>query len=125
MIEAGVVLNLEGQPLYWHLPESRTNVLLPDSKSLWDILWDNRDNISGFAHSHPGKGTPTPSHTDLTTFDGIEKALGKNLDWFITSEDRMIFIRWGGPETLDYVQLDINQHPSWVKTLKQHSNIGE
>ena len=96
-IEAGVVIDLKGEPIFWHLPEERTGGSLPDSRKLWDVIWENRENLMGFAHSHPGWGMPGPSWTDVTTFSAVEKALDKRLDWWITSSDRIIVARWSGP----------------------------
>ena len=92
-MEAGVLLDWDGKPIYWHLPKGRSVAYLPDSRDLWDVIWENRKNISGFAHSHPGSGLPSPSHTDLTTFSGIELAIGRRLDWWIISSDRVILAR--------------------------------
>jgi len=93
MIEAGVVIGDAGDPLFWHLPEGRTSGSIPDTRVLWDVLWDNRDVVRGFAHSHPGSGPPAPSHTDLGTFVAIEQALGKRLTWWITSSNRLLELR--------------------------------
>lgn len=101
-MEAGVVLDRQGQPLHWHLPPGRTAGSLPESPDLWDIFWANRDNISGFAHSHPGSGVPGPSYTDVTTFAAIEAGLGARLDWWIVSEDSIALFKWYGPDRLAY-----------------------
>lgn len=84
-IEAGVVLDNNNKPLHWHLPPGRSVGGLPDSRDLWEVIWENRDNLSGIAHSHPGTGKPGPSHTDVTTFAAVEAALGRRLDWWIVS----------------------------------------
>ena len=94
MIEAGVVIDKAGEPIHWHLPPGRTAGSIPDTRQLWDVIWDNRDIIQGFAHSHPGSGPPTPSQTDLGTFVAIEAALGKRLTWWITSSNRFLECRW-------------------------------
>ena len=60
---------------------------LPDSRSLWDEIWDNRHNLLGVAHTHPGSGPPWPSLTDLTTFHAVENGLGRDLVWFIATSD--------------------------------------
>lgn len=126
MIEAGVVLNNEGGPMYWHLPNGRSGGILPDSRDIWDILTENKDNVSGFAHSHAGTGAPSPSYIDLTTFSAIENGLDKRLDWWIITGDSIILSRWTGPGKLHYTNLDVNQQPTWVSKLREHSNyIGE
>ena len=92
-IETGVLVGLDNKPIYWHLPEGRSAVYLPDSQDLWSEIWDNRDQVLGFAHSHPGSGIPSPSSIDIETFDSIEKALGRSLLWWICSETDIIVCR--------------------------------
>lgn len=87
-LEAGVVV-LKGGGLFWHVPGDRTAGSLPDSRALWDVFWENRDLVEGFAHSHPGKGIPGPSHTDITTFEAVERGLGRKLKWWIITEDHV------------------------------------
>ncbi len=94
MMEAGVLIDLDGHPIYWHTPNDRSGGALPDSRSLWDVIWENRDRISGFAHTHSGYGRPGPSQTDITTFAAIEAALGKRLHWWISSGDQVVRIDW-------------------------------
>jgi len=120
MMEAGVLLDKKGEALYWHLPNNRSGGALPDSVDLWSVIWENRDNISGFAHSHPGFGRTGPSHTDLTTFAAIEAGLGKRLDWWIASGDSMILLRYH--DELDYIQVDVTMNPPWVDRLRGESN---
>lgn len=124
-VENGVILDLEGNPLYWHVPANRSVAFLPDSRDLWDVIWENRHNISGFAHSHPGSGPTGPSWTDLTTFAAIEIALGKRLDWWITSEDRLLVMRWAGPDKYGYntthIELDAETEHNWLDKLRQLS----
>jgi len=98
-IETGVVLNLHGEPIYWHVPAERSFAFLPDSRDLWDVLWSRRDEVGGFAHTHPGEGMPAPSSTDVTTFGAIESGLGKCLDWWILSSDCYVHYLKGGTPT--------------------------
>ena len=66
MIETGVVVTGNG-PIHWHLPPGRSGGSLPDSRPLWDVLWEHRrEFFLGFAHSHPGSGIPGPSFTDVS-----------------------------------------------------------
>lgn len=126
-MEAGVLLDLQGQALHWHLPPGRTSGSLPESPDLWDVIWTNRDNISGFAHSHPGGGVPGPSFTDVTTFAAIEAGLAARLDWWIASEDGLALYRWKGPDRLSYsdypglVVSHIFQAPAWLTELRRLS----
>ena len=117
-MEAGVVLNRVGRPLFWHLPEGRTWGSLPDCHLLWDVLWRNRHDISGFAHSHPGRGLPAPSREDLTTFAAVEAALGIRLDWWITSDTHLVLARWVGPGEHAYRTWTMNEEPAWAAPLR-------
>ena len=120
MREAAVVIGLDGEPIYWHVPEDRSGGAIPDSVDLWEILWENRDNLLGVAHSHPGGGVPGPSHTDITTFRAVEAGLGKKLFWWITSSDKVAVFRTVSPEELSYKVLP--EEPSWVAELRELSH---
>jgi hypothetical protein len=90
MMEAGVLLGVDNQAIHWHTPNDRSGGSLPDSSDLWQIIWENRAIVTGFAHTHPGSGVPGPSYTDVTTFKAVESALGKQLNWFILSSDKQV-----------------------------------
>jgi proteasome lid subunit RPN8/RPN11 len=119
MLEVGVLIGLDGSPIFWHEPPERTAVSLPDSRKLWDVIWENRKTISGFAHSHPGSGIPCPSEEDITTFAAIEAGLGTRLNWWITSSDRMIVCRWDS--VCNYINYKIEQEPIWASELRKRS----
>ncbi len=121
MREAGVVLNRAGQPVHWHVPEDRTVGSLPDSQTLWEVFWDNREDLAGFGHSHPGGGVPGPSYEDVTTFAAIEAGLGRRLEWWITSSDAMVVARWVGPEKLTYAPIVLTVEPFWADELRRRS----
>jgi hypothetical protein len=125
MIEAGAVISRAGSVLFWHLPEGRTAGSLPDSRTLWQVLWDafKADTLLGFAHSHPGSGVPGPSYSDVTTFAAVEAALGKRLEWWITSSDHVVVLRWGGPDKLSYSPAIVTEAPSWVAELRRLSEM--
>jgi len=140
MIEAGVVIDKSGEPLFWHLPPGRSALSLPDSRTLWDVIWDafKADTLLGFAHSHPGSGVPGPSYSDVTTFAAIEAALGKRLDWWITSSDHVVLLRYSEAHkdpyqsTLDkhthyfsYRATIVTEAPSWVAELRRLSVEGQ
>lgn len=95
MMEAGVVVDIDGQPIYWHVPDGRSGGQLPDSAALWDVMWaaHKAGNLGGFAHSHPGNGWPAPSDTDTTTFHAIETGLGRPVSWWICSADKVVLIQ--------------------------------
>jgi proteasome lid subunit RPN8/RPN11 len=120
MIEAGVVIT-EAGPIFWHLPAGRTGGYIPDSRKLWDVLLEHADaELLGFAHSHPGSGVPGPSHTDITTFAAIEAGLGRRLDWWITSSDHIIHLRWCGPGRLEY-EAAVVEELDWASQLRNYS----
>jgi hypothetical protein len=119
--EAGVVVDRRGRPIFWHVPAERTTASLPDSRALWDVLWEHREDVSGFAHTHPGAGVPGPSLTDVTTFAAIEAGLGRRLDWWIASEDALVVVRWVGPDELSYQRFAIDEEPTWAEALREAS----
>jgi hypothetical protein len=126
-IEAGVAIDIEGKAFFWHLPFDRSGGALPDSHSLWEVLWENRKRLGGFAHSHPGSGLPGPSYTDVTTFAAIEAALGRRLDWWICSSDGLALFRWKGPDRLGYEIVSSSADatsfvPAWLTELRDLSN---
>ena len=127
MIEAGVVIDKCGWPAFWHLPAGRSAGSLPDSRTLWDVIWDafKADTLLGFAHSHPGSGVPAPSYSDVTTFAAVEAALGKRLDWWITSSDHVVLLRWSGPDKISYRATIVTEAPSWVAELRRLSQEGQ
>ncbi len=125
MIEAGVVIT-GGEPpgsrplLFWHLPDGRTGGSIPDSRKLWNVLWDLRkEMVLQFAHSHPGSGIPSPSHTDLTTFAAVEAGLGRRVIWWITSSDCLVQLYWSG-EIYDSMVWKAAE-PDWVDQLRKRS----
>lgn len=124
MNETAVVISENNLPIYWHLPYGRSSVYLPDDKSLWDVVWEHRKIIRGIAHSHPGSGIPSPSQEDITTFSAIELALGRRLDWYITSADRCIRLHWDGDGKYSYYERPLLKEfvPFWLKQLRLLSN---
>lgn len=81
MIETAMVFDRQGRVLHWHEPPGRSSGYIPDTRDLWDVIWVNRAQLGGVAHTHPWNGFPAPSETDLTTFDAVELALGQRLLW--------------------------------------------
>lgn len=122
MQEAGVILDFDYEPLFWHVPHDRSVGALPDSRNLWDIFWDNRQRVLGFAHSHPGYGVPAPSMTDLTTFAAVEAGLGVRLSWWIISGAAAICCKYEGPDKLDYRTYRVGYNSPWVRRLREFSN---
>lgn len=125
MLEAGVLVNQMGAPIYWHAPPHRSSVYIPDSVELWDVVWENRSDILGFAHSHPGNGSPWPSSEDLSTFHAWEQSLGRTLRWWITTSDCVMEFRrdsWmRGNFRCEYA-LDMHTY-KWLGSLRSLSRF--
>lgn len=114
--EVGVLVDVNGEPIHWHLPPGSSVVSLPDSRDLWDVIWENRGNVLGFAHSHPGSGSTGPSQTDVTTFRAVEKALGRRLVWWITSSTHLVVCQWrrrSRTEPGTWVPEPVNEYEDW------------
>ena len=122
-IETGVLVDWDCHPIHWHLPVDRSAVHLADSRDLWDVIWERRAEVLGFAHSHPGMGIPAPSMEDLTTFSAVELALGRRLVWWITSGDEFIEISWTGPNKLSYRSGPKMYDPEWLGKLRELSGF--
>ena len=120
-LEAGALIAKDGSVIHWHLPAERSVGYLPDSHDLWEVIMANRDNVLGFAHSHPGSGKPGPSMEDLTTFSALEKALGRKLVWWITSADQLVEVELVGPGKYDYETMLEETPPEWLEQLRKHS----
>jgi hypothetical protein len=117
MKEAGVVIDHDGHALHWHAPQGRTVASIPDSRPLWEVLWENREHVFGFAHTHPCNGIPGPSGTDLSTFKAVEAGLGRRLMWFILSEDHASVTFWFGPDD-HYETLTMTNEPECFNELR-------
>jgi len=102
MIEAAFVFDKDGNIIHWHLPPGRSAGYIPDSRDLWTVLWENRENLGGVAHTHPWHGRPGPSGTDVTTFSACEGALGALLIWPIVTFDQVQCFAFRGPDPHDY-----------------------
>lgn len=126
MMEAAVVVCLDGRPIHWHAPPGRSTIAIPDSGSLWDLLWEHRLNLLGVAHSHPGSGLPHPSYEDVTTFAAIEAALGRRIHWWIVNNDHVILLRWCGPGKYQYSKEEVYDTDLscslWIEGLRQISS---
>lgn len=102
MIEVALVFDRDGRTLHWHEPAGRSSTSIPDSRRLWDVMWEHRGQLGGVAHTHPGSGEPMPSQTDVTTWSACELGLGRRLVWPIVTVDRLAVFAWTGPRELDY-----------------------
>lgn len=126
MLEAGVLVDMEGRPIYWHIPPGRHGGALPDSRSLWDTFFAFKDVIGGFAHTHPGSGVPGPSSEDVTTFSALELGLGKRFTWWIASSTHLTVVKFKGPGRYGY-QLSIPEgdEPGWLPFLRLISQYNQ
>lgn len=129
MVEVGVVINTNGEPIYWHEPRASSGAI-PDSAVLWNAMWRaHRDGwLAGFAHSHPGGGLPSPSQEDLSSFVANESGLGRMLTWWITSSDRLVMIKRStmdsmpGREIYSVQEVSVWHEPAWAAELRRRSN---
>jgi len=127
MLETALVFGHDNQTLYWHMPLYRSAAYLPDSSALWNFIWQNRDRVKGVAHTHPWNGQAFPSMKDVTTFDAIERGLGRKLLWpIVTMTNVTVYHRdgeLGYVESLtDLTGLDINglrerSNNHWVEKI--------
>lgn len=130
MIEVALVFNKMGEPIHWHVPPGASGGAIPDSRNLWDVLWENRHNLGGVAHTHPWNGSPHPSITDVTTFDAVEKGLGQSLVWpIVTMTDVVFYNRWHREfERLHYFEdknQDVNVWEANIEELRRLSHGGQ
>lgn len=121
MIETAVVFDENSYPIYWHEPIGRTGGALPDSRSLWDVLWENREWIYGIAHTHPWDGPSGPSQTDITTFAAIEAGLGKRLVWPIVTMTHIAIIVWyRRTDSYEEIALPkLSKQKEWKKLIQE------
>ena len=128
MMEAGVLLGPNNSVIYWHTPNDRSGGALPDNRDLWDVIWENRAIVTGFAHTHPGSGIPGPSYTDITTFKSIENGLGKHLNWFIFSSDSQVLCLFED-ESKSIITVELNDSHTdkmtWMDRLRELSHYNE
>lgn len=111
VIECAFVFDEEGAVIHWHLPEGRSAGHIPDTRGLWEVMWENRHILGGVAHTHPWRGKSGPSGTDITTFAACEAALGKRLTWPIVTMDSIACFWWQGPDKHRYRMLDDDESP--------------
>ena len=121
-LEAAVVVDVDGQPMYWHTPVGRSAAAIPDSRALWLVLWDSRERLAGVAHTHPG-GVLQPSSTDLRTFAACEDGLGRRLSWWLVSADRVVRCTWSASEPACYICRPDDAPHVWLDELRRISRL--
>lgn len=105
MMEAALVFDTEGKTIHWHLPPGRSGGSIPDTRDLWEVLWENRQHLGGVAHTHPWHGEAWPSNTDVTTFRAVEQGLGKLLLWPVVTFSEVGYFAFN-ERTKEYVKVD-------------------
>lgn len=123
MREALYVFDKLGRVMYWHLPQNRGGGGIPDSRALWVFMWENREEVGGFAHSHPWDGPAWCSDTDVRTFAAYESGLGKRLNWVVATFTDVGLFRWEGPGKHDYVLSPRRFRVEGVEKLRELSRV--
>ncbi len=117
MIETALVFSKKGEVICFHEPSGRTSRSIPDTRSLFDIMWEYRRVLGGVAHTHPGSGPPIPSHTDITTWRANERVFGPLL-WPIATSDRLEYFEWyPGSERYMEVRMEPGYHNHLANNL--------
>ena len=108
VVEARMVFDRIGVPIFWDLPEERTATCIPDSRQFWLDCLHVADIFGGFIHTHPWGGVPEPSQEDVTTFAAFEGGLalrGERYVWPIATFEAVRYFTWVGPGRLDYAEM--------------------
>jgi len=105
-----------GNAVMW-ADASSSPVLLPDSRSRWEAIWDLRGDLVEIAHSHP-RGPSAFSHEDLTTMEAIDAALGKPMRYSVVAP-RLTIARVGA----DGATIQIDPEPWWAGLLRLASGM--
>lgn len=118
--EAAVVVDIDGQPVYWHLPAGRSATSIPDSRALWLVLWENRERLAGVAHTHPA-GVLRPSAIDLRTFAACEDGLARRLSWWIVTPAQVMVCSWYDSAPAHYLCSPDSESHAWLDQLRRYS----
>lgn len=119
MQEVALVFDKQGRSLCWHKSKNPNAAYIEDSHDLWTFLWDNRSIIGGVAHTHPWDGEAWPSHTDVTTFDAIERGLGIRLIWPVVTFSDVGYWQWSD---LDNAYVRLSSSPTVVVDVEELRN---
>jgi hypothetical protein len=121
MIESAMVFDEKGLIIYWHDPPGASSSHIPDSKRLWNVLWNQRHRLGGVAHTHPWDGPTEPSGTDLSTFKAVEAGLGQRLIWPIVTMTHINYFTWE-PNSKEYFEIqrvDFRDTHRWMSQIMQ------
>jgi proteasome lid subunit RPN8/RPN11 len=121
-VEVATVFDYTGAALYWTSCLESGPTYIPDSRSLWEFLWDRREVVHGVAHSHP-HGMNDPSDTDVTTWRAIEKGLGRKLFWpIVTTSSVKVFHHNPVTGNYEHTQMPLSYDVTseiWGATIQQ------
>lgn len=102
-----------------HREASDSPVAIPDARSRWEIIWENRERIGEIAHSHP-IGPLAFSEEDETTFSALTSALvlpgGRPLVFSVVTPTGMIRRQGDRDERVEC-------EPSWADELRLVSRM--
>jgi hypothetical protein len=124
MIEVAMVFSNVGGIIWW--PSSKGNAgSIPDSRHLWDVLWESRAILGGVAHTHPWDGPGSPSGTDLTTFAALERGLGMLLTWPIVTMTHVDYYVWSGGQYRLNLYPPFEEHKGWHAAIEEMRRLSQ
>ena len=104
----------KGGAILWS-DASDSPVALPDSRTRWEAIWDNREHLEVIAHSHP-VGPAAFSAEDVSTMEALDAALGKSMHYMVVAPRKTIS-RTGTTDE------DVSPEPWWVALLRLASGM--
>ncbi|CAN5193429.1 hypothetical protein BH09MYX1_BH09MYX1_57600 [soil metagenome] len=88
---------------------------LPDSRERWEAIWQNREQLSEIAHSHPGVPLGF-SAEDESTMAALTQALGRALRFSVVAPNGVV-VRQNG------VDVVVEKEPWWAGLLRMASGM--
>ena len=104
----------KGGAILWS-DASDSPVALPDSRSRWEAIWENRAELEVIAHSHP-VGPAAFSAEDVSTMEALDAALGKPMKYIVVAPTKTISRQGDTNE-------DVSPEPWWVALLRLASGM--
>jgi hypothetical protein len=95
---------------------SDSPVALPDSRTRWEAIWENREQLTEIAHSHP-VGPTAFSSEDTTTMQALTAALGRGIRFSVVSAAGMIV------RDVDGNDERVATEPPWTVELRARSGM--